>query len=169
MTKLFYWKLVTYMYCLSVLLQGCVTLPHYVEKENLDETILNIKSGTLIGHSRQELVKQYGPPIAIARQDGPPLYVPRPFQNGSDSLMPERFFEKFASKHNIDEHLTIYYYQKSIGHGEVLEVGVFSPGASTSSSFITEKTASTYKLWVLIDDRTNKIVDYSLEETEWEF
>ncbi|MCK4736989.1 MAG: hypothetical protein KAT10_00405 [Sulfurimonas sp.] len=116
----------------------------------------------LVGVSKHELIGILGLPLAVAKQNGTPMYIPKPFENTSKRLQPDVFFELFASKHDLDEHYVIYYYQHCsfTGYG----LGILS--YAEMPFFMPGKHITVDKLWVLIDERTQKVVDYRFGEDE---
>ena len=157
--KYFYFKTIFAIFALIVMLQGCV--PYFVNIKNIDEVnIQDINSTNLIGFSKQQLINQFGPPLAVAKKNGPPLYFPRAFKEGSDRYESVDVLKKFSSKHTIGDHHFVFCYQQTImsGGGIVFVVQHPLPIVATSDTV--------YNLWLLLDERTQKVIDFIVEKIQ---
>ncbi len=152
--------------CLMMFFHGCAIIVSQTENR-AEIDIEKVKKSKLISMDKKQLFQNFGPPLAIARHNGPPLYIPSKPQVSShlkkepETLEPLSAFEKFSKKHIVNENHVIYLYVGSTVSGYGLYVsGNYGPVRTMSVSL------KSYRVWILIDGRNEKILDYVIEELE---
>lgn len=109
------------------------------------------------GHTNtREILERFGAPVAIARP-GQLLRFPKAGLNreGYIEVQAETFFALFSNHRNLDKDHLIYYY-----HYSRLE------GSNVWIIFWAKKTRRLHvrELWLLVNDRTQKVVDLFYRE-----
>jgi hypothetical protein len=108
--------------------------------------------------TKKDILKWFGPPVAIARQ-GTTMTLPPPglTKEGYEEVSYETFFELFDAKHEIIEgHIIYYYYYREI-KGSFAAIG---PVDNSKQRLVVSK------LWILINDTTGIVEDYLLRVSE---
>ncbi len=140
-----------------ICMSGCmVSGVEYIIDEPLNEA--QIKEIQRAETTKQEILKWFGPPVAIARQ-GTTMKIPPPgpTKKGYEEVLSETFFELFSAKHEIIEgHIIYYYYYREI-KGSFAAIGLLGT---------SKKRLVVSKLWILINDKTGIVEDYLLRTSE---
>ena len=108
--------------------------------------------------TKQEILKWFGPPVAIARQGETMTFPPPgPTKEGYKEVRSETFFELFSAKHAIIESHIIYYYYYPEIKGTFVES---LPGGSSKKRLVVSK------LWILINNKTGIVEDHLFRKEE---
>ena len=140
-----------------ICMSGCmVSGVEYIIDEPLNEA--RIEEIQRAETTKQEILKWFGPPVAIARQ-GTTMKIPPPgpTKEGYEEILSETFFELFSAKHEIIEGHIIYYYYYSVIKGSFAGIGL--AGNSKQRLVVS-------KLWILINDTTGIVEDYLMRTLE---
>lgn len=136
------------------MLQGCIMgSSTYRSNEKFD--IADFKEDLVSGMSKQGILDLLGPPIAIAKKNGSLLYLQDTVTGKNMIRHPDVFLELFSGKHALHENHRVYFYQTFSRETSGVAVVTFSSSSSTTE---------VKKLWILIDDKTQRVVDYIFKE-----
>jgi len=130
---------------LFLLSEACIFVDVRGEGKFKKYRIENIQPGKT---TRPEILQWFGPPAAIAKQDG--KFISRLSANEEDSeeISSQAFFGKFSQTHMIGKNHMIYYYIHRFG---TIRARAFQ--ANPVKPFID-------KLWVLINQESGLVEDY---------
>jgi len=102
--------------------------------------------------TRQDVIKALGPPLTLARQGGKIIVYPdEVIPRGGTETSSDVYFEIFRDRYELRDDYIIYYYQSVVGSTGTMVV--VAAGSTDIKAYVS-------KLWVLIDDRTGKVIDY---------
>jgi hypothetical protein len=132
----------------SAVLTGCLYASGTEKQRSFnDAEVKKIERGRT---TKEEILRWFGPPLAIARKDEGDKIIP------PENVRAETFLELFAAKHTLTEGDVVYYYRN---------VEAKNSGGVVLFVVLEDRRLATSKLWVLIDNGNGIVKDFVTGET----
>lgn len=99
--------------------------------------------------TRQDVLKLFGPPVAVAKWNKP-VSISYNTSSGVETVDSDTFFELFTDKHALgDQHIVYLYSTRNLSiSGSMVMLAMSSKGTDTTN-----------KLWLLINRNTGMVLD----------
>lgn len=133
----------------SIVLSGCMyATATFKEDSFVNADIKKIEPGRT---TKEEILKWFGPPLAIAKKGEEDKIIPL------ENVRVATFLELFATKHILTETDIIYYYRN---------VDIETKTGAVLLVISESKRSAATKLWILIDTRSGIVEDYVISEAK---
>ncbi len=139
---------------------GCLIFPEAAPDYGIkdpEKLVVFVEPGKT---TKRELLKRFGPPVAIAAQDEmtviPLIYDVPPLRPGNTyAIRSDAWFELFAAERSLTEYHRVYYYYALSRSRVLMFFWIFDyRGSSTETD----------RLWFLVNERTGTVEDYAFKE-----